>query len=297
MSSSEPFEATAASCPVEHRGGQLMHVPYAHVAKVFEGFGVVRDDEGHVVRGGNPTDKPTTLPQRTKSDGRAPDYHTESTFTPEQHAFAGLAVAALNILARGEVMGERERKVEPLAVRIIKQFQQRPPSESSFGEAVFSATMRLFDDFGHFHPNLVPAFAAMFEVAGVQGTHLATADATFFLEQAINGTRVDLKARNSASATMIGFAGIHFDPEVTGVIEKFEVRCIGRAVAQTITNSATRAAIVLSIDEKVKHGYNYIPDSVYLDRSYGEPTYEVIRRRVAAISTDAAARYARGEVR
>lgn len=206
-------------------------------------------------------------PRKYSRDGQSvkllTDYHVRSEFTDEQNGYIAVCMGGLLKLVHGKLLVSGPVKTPPrsFSEHVQSHFLGEGEEHMKFFQSVGSAAVDLFDDFGIYHPNLMPALKAMSSAAGIDGMQLAIYETSRFLTFTIDDRSIP-RSDAAASATRERFTGVHPGPtlwsQAGGTVH--EIWCSGQAVATGIISAAADAATTLAAIPAVRQHYDNIAD-------------------------------------
>ncbi len=175
--------------------------------------------------GGCPIDKtPLTKPGYYDSK----DYHVESTFNTEQRPYVVSTLTLLNAMAMGKL-----DESPSFGTRLLNSVTAlKLPTH--FDEELVKVNLEQLADFHERFPNLDPAVAAIYQIAGASGTSVAI-DESY-------ARHISLTSPDDKPIPRHKFFGHH--RSIPGFELRYEVWCAGEAFAQTMIRE-TRAAVYL----------------------------------------------------
>lgn len=164
-----------------------------------------------------------------------------------------ISIAGLNKLVRGELLVPHKEQPGRFSEKVVADVLAQDPKRISFGGAVARRVLGLYDDFGTYYPNLLPALSAMVRTGGSDGSDIAVSASENMLSAAIQGKDpLDSSEYLAAGASAYKFSIIH--PYARNE-KTHEVWCPGEAVAKSIIRESGRAALTLAAIPDITAAY------------------------------------------
>ena len=229
-------------------GAKYARAPYWQVAHAFGDFkspNERRRERGGIYR----TGKAPILQARDtsyKGEPFSPHYHVEMSFTEEQRGYVVTVLSLMGSLALGKIPEHPSIPTPTLTQRIEDNYAERL-GQARFVDALLRSDLELLQQFGDNYGNLMPAFAAIFRVAGAEGMGAATELSANYLWRVQEDHITKSEALVGDKSDWISFVIPHptYKPAAYTPY-MYEVWCSGEGFAKILMLQSAKAAINLA---------------------------------------------------